>query len=245
MYRTCMRFLGLCLLLTGFGCAAASDLTLTTLLSSGRIQSVRCYADVGFCEGQSLLAPNALAGALGLPLPNISRNGYDTAGRGWRVQSEEIGSSWKVTLTPWGRVLNRAELTQYPAPAPVVASPPVRSKPAGPCVVAVDVRGLGNFQRDMTSIVYDVQGYQLWPDPKVQRGVTVQFGDGDLHTYVTSEAALKTFGKTTRVRALRVQPNKFSPTGGALTDAVLGPTSAAAFKKAGQSCRVVYLMSGP
>ncbi|MFN4253105.1 hypothetical protein, partial [Deinococcus sp.] len=112
------------------------------------------------------------------------------------------------------------------------------------CTVAVDVRGLGNFQRDMTSVVYAEGGAQLWPDAALIKGVSSSLvQEGNLHTYVTSEAELSAFKNVTRVKASRIQPNRFAPNSKVFTDVTLPAEAAAQFRSAGQACRVVYLKS--
>uniref|UniRef100_UPI001CA53A97 hypothetical protein n=1 Tax=Deinococcus planocerae TaxID=1737569 RepID=UPI001CA53A97 len=112
------------------------------------------------------------------------------------------------------------------------------------CTVVVDVRGLGPFQRDMTSFVYDESGTQLWPDAALVRGVSSQLvQEGSLQTYVTSEAEVAAFKNVTRVKAARVQPPRIAPNSQVFTDAVLGSAAAAQFRSAGAACRVVYLKS--
>ncbi len=112
------------------------------------------------------------------------------------------------------------------------------------CNVVVDVRGLGNFERDMTSYIYNEQGQQLWPDAALIRGVSSQLvNEGNLHTYITSEADISNFNNVTRVRATRIQPNHMSPNSKFYTDATLDAAASAQFRSAGQACRVVYLYS--
>ncbi|OOV13990.1 hypothetical protein BXU09_04145 [Deinococcus sp. LM3] len=106
------------------------------------------------------------------------------------------------------------------------------------------MRGLGNFQRDMTSVVYAEGGTQLWPDAALIKGVSSSLvQEGNLHTYVTSEAELSAFKNVTRVKASRIQPNRFAPNSKVFTDVTLPASAAAQFRSAGQACRVVYLKS--
>ncbi|WP_235204213.1 hypothetical protein, partial [Deinococcus sp. RL] len=110
------------------------------------------------------------------------------------------------------------------------------------CTVVIDVRGLGRFDRDMTSYVYDEAGTQLWPDAALVRGVSSQLvNEGNLHTYATSEGQLSAFPNVTRVRAARVQAPRIAPNAAIRTDAVLSAAAAAQFRSAGAACRVVYL----
>ena len=109
------------------------------------------------------------------------------------------------------------------------------------CTVAIDVRGLGAFQRDMTSIVY-AGGQQLWPDAALIKGVSSELVQaGNLHTYVTAESQLAAFPNVTRVKAERIQPNRFAPNSQVYTDVTLSGAAAAQFRSAGSACRVVYL----
>ena len=105
------------------------------------------------------------------------------------------------------------------------------------------MRGLGNFQRDMSSFVYDEAGAQLWPDAARVQGVSSQLVQEGLHFYVTSEAELAKFGNITRVRASRIQANRLAPNSGVLTDAVLSAAAATQFRGAGPACQVVYFKS--
>ncbi|WP_206733002.1 hypothetical protein, partial [Deinococcus metallilatus] len=110
------------------------------------------------------------------------------------------------------------------------------------CTVVVDVRGLGSFQRDMTSFVYDESGTQLWPDAALVKGVSSQLvQEGSLQTYITSESQIAGFQNVTRVKAARVQPNRMAPNSKVFTDAVLSASAAGQFRSAGKACRVVYL----
>ncbi|WP_104991361.1 hypothetical protein [Deinococcus sp. NW-56] len=106
----------------------------------------------------------------------------------------------------------------------------------------MDVRGLGRFDRDMTSRVYDAAGTQLWPDAALVRGVSSQLvNEGNLHTYATSEGQLGAFQNITRVKATRVQAPRIAPNSPVRTDVVLSAAAAEQFRKAGAACRVVYL----
>lgn len=133
-----------------------------------------------------------------------------------------------------------ATAPEVPGTSPGRAAPPRLLT----CTVVVDVRSLGKMTRDMTSFVYDAQGRQLWPDTAFVRGVSSALvQEGNIHTYITSEAQLRAFPNVTRVRALRLQAPRIAPNARVFTDAVLGPTSTHAFQAAGQGCRVVYLMT--
>ncbi|EYB66822.1 hypothetical protein DEIPH_ctg066orf0001 [Deinococcus phoenicis] len=108
--------------------------------------------------------------------------------------------------------------------------------------MVVDVRGLGAFQRDMTSFVYDEGGTQLWPDASLIKGVSSQLvQEGSLHTYITSESQIGQFQNVTRVKAVRVEEPRIARGSGVFTNAVLGSGAAAQFRSAGAACRVVYL----
>ena len=111
------------------------------------------------------------------------------------------------------------------------------------CTVAIDVRGLDRrFERDLTTFVYDPGGNQLWPDSELVQGVSSRLvNEGNLQSYVTSEAQLAGLPNLTRVKALKVQPSKFSPNSPYFTDAVLDSVAAARFRSAGMACRLVYL----
>lgn len=111
------------------------------------------------------------------------------------------------------------------------------------CTVAIDVRGLDRrFVRDLTTFVYGPGGTQLWPDAQLVEGVSSRLvNEGNLQSYVTSEAQLTGLPNLTRVRATKVQPSKFSPNSPYFTDAVLDSAAAARFRAAGTACRLVYL----
>ncbi|WP_309572568.1 hypothetical protein, partial [Deinococcus sp.] len=110
------------------------------------------------------------------------------------------------------------------------------------CTVLIDVRGLGNFQRDMTSAIYDDQGRKIWPDAALIRGVSNDLvQEGNLHTYITSESQIASFPDVTRIRASRIQPNALASQSSVYTDVSLSVLATALFKSAGQACRVVYL----
>lgn len=104
------------------------------------------------------------------------------------------------------------------------------------------MRGLGNFQRDMSSFVFDAAGTQLWPDAALIGGVSSQLvQEGNLHTYITSEGAIGGFKNVTRVKASKIRPTKFAPNSSVFTDTELDAAAAAQFRAAGKACRVVYL----
>ncbi|CAM3305057.1 hypothetical protein DEDE109153_10485 [Deinococcus deserti] len=106
--------------------------------------------------------------------------------------------------------------------------------------MVVDVRGLGNFQRAQSSFVMS-GGAQVWPDPELIKGVSSDLVmEGNLHTYVTSEAGLAPFKNVTRVKASRVLPSKFAPNSDYLADVELSAAAAREFRSAGEACRVVY-----
>ncbi|MFC5850173.1 hypothetical protein, partial [Deinococcus petrolearius] len=112
------------------------------------------------------------------------------------------------------------------------------------CTVVVDVRGLGNFQRDMTSFVYAEGGAQLWPDAALVQGVSSQLvQEGNLHTYITAEGQASGFSNVTRVKASKIRPSKFAPNSAVYTDVELSAAAAEQFRSAGKACRVVYLKS--
>lgn len=109
--------------------------------------------------------------------------------------------------------------------------------------MVIDVRGLGNFERDMTSYVYDDAGRQLWPDAALVKGVSSQLvNEGNLHTYITAETQISSFEHVTRVRAARIQPNRMAPRSGINTDVTLDAAASQQFRAAGAACRVVYLL---
>ncbi|WP_136389394.1 hypothetical protein [Deinococcus sp. KSM4-11] len=104
------------------------------------------------------------------------------------------------------------------------------------------MRGLGNFQRDMTSAVYDDQGRKLWPDAALVKGVSNDLvQEGNLHTYITSESQIAAFPEVTRIKAARIRPNALALESNVYTDVSLSVLATALFKSAGQACRVVYL----
>lgn len=104
------------------------------------------------------------------------------------------------------------------------------------------MRGLGNFQRDMTSNLYDTGGAKLWPDAALVQGVSSQLvNEGNMHTYITSEGGIGQFKNVTRVKASRIRPNALAPGSSVFTDAELDAAAAAQFRSAGKACRVVYL----
>ncbi len=106
----------------------------------------------------------------------------------------------------------------------------------------IDVRGLGSFQRDMTSAVYDDQGRKVWPDAALIAGVSNDLvQEGNLHTYITSESQIAAFPEVTRIRAARIRPNALAPQSNVYTDVALNIAGTALFRSAGQACRVVYL----
>ncbi|PNY81424.1 hypothetical protein CVO96_08535 [Deinococcus koreensis] len=108
--------------------------------------------------------------------------------------------------------------------------------------MVIDVRGLGNFQRDMTSLVYDQGGAQLWPDAALVKGVSNDLVQaGNLHTYITGEGQISSFKNVTRLKASRIQPNRLAPNSGVLTDVTLSAAATSQFRSAGKACRVVYL----
>ena len=107
----------------------------------------------------------------------------------------------------------------------------------------MDVRGLDRrFERDLSTVVYGPAGTQLWPDAELVKGVSSSLvNNGNLQSYVTSEAQLSGLPNPTRVKASRVQASRFSPNSPYLTDAVLDSAAAARFRSAGSACRLVYL----
>lgn len=107
--------------------------------------------------------------------------------------------------------------------------------------MVIDVRGLGNFQRDMTTFVFDNAGNQLWPDAALVQGVSSQLVQEGLHTYITSESQIADFTNVTRVKAESLRSTKFAPQSGVLTDTQLGAAASEQFRQAGKACRVVYL----
>lgn len=108
--------------------------------------------------------------------------------------------------------------------------------------MVVDVRGLGNFQRDMSSFIFDAAGNQLWPDAELVKGVNSQLvQEGNLQTYITSEGEIGQFKNVTRVKASKIRPTKFAPNSSVYTDAELDASAAAQFRSAGKACRVAYL----
>ena len=110
------------------------------------------------------------------------------------------------------------------------------------CTVVIDVRGLGSFQRDMTSAVYDDQGRKVWPDAALIAGVSNDLvQEGNLHTYITSESQIAAFPEVTRIKAARIRPNALAPQSNVYTDVALNIAGTALFRSAGQACRVVYL----
>ena len=104
------------------------------------------------------------------------------------------------------------------------------------------MRGLGNFQRDMTSFIFDSAGNQLWPDAELVKGVNSKLVvEGNLQSYVTSEGEIGAFKNVTRVKASKIRPTKFAPNSDVMTDAQLDAAGSAQFRSAGKACRVVYL----
>jgi hypothetical protein len=118
--------------------------------------------------------------------------------------------------------------------------------------VIVDVRGLGNFQRDMSNSIFaeGQPGTPLWPDPEKVRGVSSALVNelGLSESYTTDaaiQARLRDLGvpaaDVTRVKASRVQASRFAPQSGVLVDATLNAAAARAFLAAGDACRVIFL----
>lgn len=213
------------------------SLSLAGVVRGGTLTGVVCEAT---CLAQTSLPPTALARALGLPAPRRHRDGWQTSGRGWRIEQRASGSAWQVQLTPLGRALSVRERAAFPHQMPS------ESRPRTQCTVLIDVRGFNSFVRDLSSRVYDDQGNQLWPDPVAQRnlqvGFSVEANDSNLHQYITSEAELSPGQIVTRIKASRLQSPRSTPGSNVLTDVVLGKKDSAQFRAAGSGCRLVYLM---
>ena len=116
--------------------------------------------------------------------------------------------------------------------------------------MAVDVRGLRAtvggkayaLERAQSSFVFDDSGRQLWPDAVLVKNVNSKLvNEGNLQSYLTTDAGLSAFPKVTRVKASRVQATKFSPASNYITDVALDASAAAAFRAAGTACKVVYI----
>lgn len=92
---------------------------------------MECRAGLTICVGVTPLAPNSLASALGLPLPDRAQDGTDTAGRGWRIQQQPLAGAWTVMIEPLGRFLTAAERRAFPDSSALVAAPARPAPSAG------------------------------------------------------------------------------------------------------------------
>lgn len=170
---------------------AAGTLTLAQIRQLGYVERLECRAGLTICVGVTPLAPNSLASALGLLLPDRAQDGTDTAGRGWRIQQQPLAGVWTVMIEPLGRFLTAAERRAFPDSSALVAAParpapsagssgaqtrrtdPAEGRGEAPAPIPAPVRGqpgrtgagLPAEQTPVCTVVIDVRGLgHLQPD---------------------------------------------------------------------------------
>lgn len=232
--------------------AFAASLTLGEIAKKGYVSGLACTTQWNRCEGKTPLAPNALAAALGLPSPNLTKEMWDTAGGGWRAEIQKE-SDWVVFFTPLGRKLSLQELRQHPEyPAPNHSTLPSISFQGRKlsdmelsCTAIVDVRNLGAFKKEQANILYDSKKNKIWSvKMEVMKRAYGGVNDGDRVRFITS-GQLDEYrtSESNYLGVLRIKAMRLDSTGN-LTKIFLGPNSTRDFQNYSDTCRIVYLMDG-
>ena len=110
------------------------------------------------------------------------------------------------------------------------------------CTLVVDVRGLGDFQRDQFSYVYGPGGERLWPTAQQAANVDSQLASEGLLTYFRSEAEIAAAtGPYKVVRAAALARNPDATARAIFSSAQLDASGAAQFQALNNNCRLAYL----